>query len=463
MVLFRFIPPIGAMTPMGMEILGIFIGAFYAWLHGEMIWSSAIALILFGFTGYFDNVTAVFASAMGNGTIQIILWMLVYSSIMISSGLGEHIANRIVSFKLLRGRPWAITIAIMAAAYFTSMTGAIFAAIIICWNFVYLIAEKVGYEKGDRWIKMMLVGVAFSTCVGVMTLPFQTSVVATFGYLFAVSDGAYTSYDYLTYLIFALILGLTIMCVYLLLCRFVVRPDMGKLKGFEMPLGHRDPLDAKQKIAAWSLVGLLAITVVPGCIPNDTVRALFSTLGLPASILLVIGVVIFLRDREGKPFFTFKELANAGIYWDMVFMIAAAITLGLALSSEQAGLSATLLNLLSPMLAGATPYALALGIAVVGLIITNVINNSVCGAVLVPLSFSLSLSVGASPLALAAILGFISDIGLLMPSASPTGALLAANTEWITTKEIVPQALICAFSTFAAVAVVGIPLAYAMF
>ena len=37
---FRFIPPIGPLTPVGMEVLGIFFGCIFGWAFGEQIWPS---------------------------------------------------------------------------------------------------------------------------------------------------------------------------------------------------------------------------------------------------------------------------------------------------------------------------------------------------------------------------------------------------------------------------------------
>ena len=49
MALFRFIPPIGSMTTLGMTILGIFLGALWGWITCDMIWPSVLALVMLGF------------------------------------------------------------------------------------------------------------------------------------------------------------------------------------------------------------------------------------------------------------------------------------------------------------------------------------------------------------------------------------------------------------------------------
>ena len=76
MALFRFIPPFGSMTAMGMTILGIFLGALWGWINCDMIWPSVLALVLLGFSGYTANVTEALTMTISNGTVQLILWLL---------------------------------------------------------------------------------------------------------------------------------------------------------------------------------------------------------------------------------------------------------------------------------------------------------------------------------------------------------------------------------------------------
>ena len=67
MALFRFIPPIGSMTTLGMTILGIFLGALWGWITCDMIWPSVLALVMLGFSGYTANVSEALTSTISNG------------------------------------------------------------------------------------------------------------------------------------------------------------------------------------------------------------------------------------------------------------------------------------------------------------------------------------------------------------------------------------------------------------
>ena len=57
------LPTFGQVTPMGMQVLGIFIGVNYGWCTVSMIWPSLIGFIAIGSVGY-CTITEAFASVM---------------------------------------------------------------------------------------------------------------------------------------------------------------------------------------------------------------------------------------------------------------------------------------------------------------------------------------------------------------------------------------------------------------
>ena len=74
MLLFRFIPPIGSITPYGMAIIGIFIGMIYGWSvdAGNLIWTSLLGLFALALTDYGTAGNAL-AAAFGNESVMLML------------------------------------------------------------------------------------------------------------------------------------------------------------------------------------------------------------------------------------------------------------------------------------------------------------------------------------------------------------------------------------------------------
>ncbi len=462
MVLVRFLPPFGAMTPMGMTILGIFAGALYGWITCDMIWPSILALTMLGFTEYVANSAAAFTSAISNPSVQTILWLLVFSALLTVTGISKWLVAKLVNSKLCKGHPWRLSIVICLAVWLCASLGAGFAAILLCWQLVYSICEQVGYTKQDKWPKMMVCAIIFFNALGALLLPFQGGVVANYGFLAKASNDLYTSYDYLSYLQLSLTVSITTTIVYFLLMRFVIRPDMGKLaQGIQVEKAEK--LTQRQKLALGAMIALVVLTILPSCLPAGGVKKFFNTFGTTTVILLVVAVVTALRDKDGKPYFTFKELANNGIAWPLLFMVATATVMGGALSSADSGFTATLTNLFGPILSNASAYGCAVIIAAVTLALTNVINNTVAAAIMVPVMYPFATTLGINPLMMTAMICFCANCGLLLPCASPAGAMLHGNKEWVSTKDAEIFSLLGIAALLITVIAVGIPVGGLLF
>ena len=66
------IAPFGAITPLGMQVLGIFIAVTYGWCTLGLLWPSLLALIMLGCTEY-NTVKDIFTEAFGNNTVLILV------------------------------------------------------------------------------------------------------------------------------------------------------------------------------------------------------------------------------------------------------------------------------------------------------------------------------------------------------------------------------------------------------
>lgn len=462
MSLFRFLPPFGSMTTLGMTVLGIFLGALWGWITCDMIWPSVLSLIMLGFTAYTDNVSAAFTSTISNGTIQLILWLLVFSALLTTTGISKWFVTKLIRSKLCSGHPWRLSLVLCLAVWICAAFGAGFAAILLCWQFVYTICTQVGYTKEDKWPKMMICAIIFFNALGALVLPFQGGVVANYGFLSNASGGTWASYNYLQYLCFSLLFSVVTMAVYLLLLRFVIRPDVSRLTA-KIHVEDAEALNTRQKIALAALAALFLLTILPSCLPVGAAKTFLNRLGTTACVLGLVAFITFLRDKDGKPYFTFKELANNGIAWPLIFMVATATTMGGALSSADTGFTSTVTSLFAPILANASPYACAAVIAIATLALTNVINNTVAAAIMIPVMYPFATELGINPLMMTALICFCANCGLLLPCASPAGAMLHGNKEWVSTKEVELHSLLGILALALTAVVVGIPLGNLIF
>ena len=462
MVLVRFLPPFGSMTALGMTVLGIFAGALYGWITCDMIWPSILALTMLGFTGYVPNAATAFTNAVSNPSVQTILWLLVFSALLTVTGISKWLVNKLVNSKLCKGHPWRLSSVICLAVWLCASLGAGFAAILLCWQLVYSICEQVGYTKKDKWPRMMICSIIFFNALGALLLPFQGGVVANYGFLANASEGTYATYGYAQYLALSMTVSVVTTAVYMLLMRLVIRPNMDKLIS-GIKVDEAQTLTPRQKVALGAMIALIILTILPSCLPAGPIKAFFGKFGTTTIILLIIAFITAIRDKDGKPYFTFKELANNGIAWPLLFMVATATVMGGALSSQDSGFTATLTALFAPVLSKSSPYGFAVLIALATLMLTNVINNTVAAAIMVPVMYPFTAALGINPLMMTAMICFCANCGLLLPCASPAGAMLHGNKEWISTKDAEIFSLLGMAALFITVALVGIPVGTMLF
>jgi sodium-dependent dicarboxylate transporter 2/3/5 len=461
MLVGRLIPGTGTVTALGMTILFIFIGALYGWITVGMGWPSIVALIMLGLTEYSGySVATVFTSAISNPVVQLLIWLFAFAAILTTSGLPEALVNRLVAAKFVKGKPWRLTIIIIMASFLASLCSGPFTGIIICWEFINAITKELNLTKNDKWPGMAICGVVFATSIGGTCLPFNGATVAGFGYLSAAA-GTTMTYNYATYTVFALIFGLAIMAMYFVFCKFIIKPDMSMFSK-NISIGEIKPFTMKQKIAVWSLVGLVVLTFIPSFLPTGGLKTFINQFGTIGMVFVIICVTVFLKDKEGKTLFDLDEICKSGISFNMMFMMACAIVLGTALASADSGIQTFLVNTLQPMFSGMSPYLFMFLFLCASMLVTNLINNGVTCAIMIPLAYSLGTSFGINMAAITVLICFIANVGLLLPSSSAYGAMLRGKTEWISGKEFYKEILLFIMGTLIVTAVIGIPLANAL-
>lgn len=65
---FGFLPPFATLTPVGMRLLGIFLGVIYGYSTCEIVWPSLMAMVAFGISGY-TTMNAAIASMLGHPVV----------------------------------------------------------------------------------------------------------------------------------------------------------------------------------------------------------------------------------------------------------------------------------------------------------------------------------------------------------------------------------------------------------
>lgn len=102
---FRYLPPIGIITPLGMQTLGIFIGVIYGWSTMGMIWPSLLGLFALSLLPGSTAITT-FKTGMGDRVTVAIFFLLLFGELLNKVGLSKFIADWCVSRRFVQGKPY---------------------------------------------------------------------------------------------------------------------------------------------------------------------------------------------------------------------------------------------------------------------------------------------------------------------------------------------------------------------
>ena len=115
-LLFRFIPPFGGLTEIGVGILGTFIGAVWGWITIDMLWPSVMALVGIGISiGMNAMMTASFGSLV---IVSMIVCMMAIGAAM-KNGAFTWLAMKLLTNPAFAGKGWTILTVILLLAWLT--------------------------------------------------------------------------------------------------------------------------------------------------------------------------------------------------------------------------------------------------------------------------------------------------------------------------------------------------------
>lgn len=430
MLFFGLLPAPDPITPLGMKILGIFIGMVYGWSTTDQIWPSLFGITMLAVVDY-NTVANVIIGGWGNTTIWTIVMILIFAQAVSEAGITEYLALRLIGNRFFVGKAWLFTGVIFLSAYLiTAITSNPFIAIIILWKIVYDVADVAGYQKKDAWPSMAIFGIVFSAGMGTGAFPHQMIPLMAFG---AYQSMGGPSINYGSYVVVFWGIVLLVTLLYLLICKYVLRIDVEKLSKIDVSTFSQGTasLDKRQKVLLATFVIMVICFFCCNMLPKSWLPiAILNKMGLAGLSAIFVAIASFLRV-DGRPLFDFQKAASNGVLWSVVLLTSAALPISTALTSEGTGVQDFLIAHLGPMFAGKNIMLFAMLASVLALIITNFASNMVTALVFIAVVVSVSGQLGANPTAIVVLLVTMVHVAVLTPAACPMAGMLFANAEWM--------------------------------
>ena len=453
---FGYLPPIGTITPLGMQTLGIFIGVIYGWSTMGMIWPSLLGLFALSLLPGAGAINT-FKTGMGDRITVAVFFLLIFGELINKVGLSKYIADWCVSRKLVVGKPYAIMAMFCLAGGIISAFVNCFAGFILMWGVFYNFCKEVGLKPGDAYARVTLIALVYISTMAGDILPFMGLSLLTVGLQENLLN---IPMPYVQFTLAQLIMTLLASVLYFAFIKFVVKPDTTIVKNY-VPDTDGMTLTNQQKFVAGLLVGLMVALFSPGILPAEwAITAKIKSLDIAGmlALVLVIYYIVNLRNENGISFVNLVKDIN----WSVVLMFAAVAPLAAAVSNPDSGILGYLTTVLSAFLGDMNPYAFTILILFMASILTQFCNNVAIVLMVVPIMFSFAVQLGANPVILSVLVAFNLNIAFATPAASGGAAMVFSNTAWIGVKHSYIHGL-AIFVINMVVTIIGLPLAELLF
>ncbi len=460
------VPPLGSITPYGMKILGIFIGLLYGWTASNLIWPTFLGMIALVSTGAF-TMKEFFTQSFGNETVVFLLVIFVFTGLVDAVGLIKFIANWFVSRKCVNGRPWVFSTLVIFGAFVAGGFINMFAALIVFWGIIYIVSDMFGFKPYDQYPTLMIFGIGIASFVGGAVMPYKLLPLAMLGAYdkMLAAAGLSEGITFMQYVAYSLPISIGLTVLYILICRFVFRPDLKDLQKISTEFVNPEDLQlsAKQKTVFLLLIIFIFLMLAPGFLPKSWgITWFINQIGIAGCVMLLI-IVTFWLKFDGQPLMDFKAMANLGVAWEPYVMFALILPFTTIFTSAETGISQSIVSALSPIFAGKPTVLFILLFLLIPTILTNIANNMVVGISFLPILLSVGINLGVNIHALFVTLVLAVNLAFVTPAASPGAAIVFANVNWLRAKDIYKYASIYIIIAFVFLITVGLAWANIIF
>lgn len=452
---FGFIPPFGAMTEVGMRVLGIFIGAVFGWTTLGILEVTFIAMIGYGITVGFNTFVA---SSFGSAMIAMMLIFFPLCGMLNKYGVLEVLAQKFISNKFCEGHPWRICFMIMLATYICAPINALVIAILMV-AFVRNVCIVAKIPMPSKWSVAMLIGVALAIMTGQLMIPvFGTPLVLV------AALGAITGIqvNMVKYMLLLIPVGIVLLFVYVFAMRFVLKVDVTPLKNITMEaLGGKQSFNSDQiKALVITLLTLLAL-ICNSVVPQGTAvyAVLSGTLGIFGISLVALGILLFMKNSKGEPLFVFTECARKGMAWEPFYLAAFIVPFPTYMTGGETGIPQTITSVMGPVM-GLPPIVFLVIMFFLVTLITNFAQNTVVIIMFLPLFLAYATATGFHMEGFYILLFMVAQLAISTPGSSTPCGVVYSTTDMVDVAMVLKMALKVLPLLFIALVVVGIPLTF---
>lgn len=458
MALFRFIPAPAGMTGSAMQVLGIFVGALILWMTISIDWPSMLVLAAL-VTVPELSMNSVLAASLGNSTVAFLIFTFMCTYALSKTAFVRRCAVMFISSPAARRSPWGFMILYCTSILIIGLVMSPSVVFVIYLPILQAICSELKLQQDDKLANALMLGQLFSSAISCGMTPIaHVFPIMALGFYQSTTGN---TISYVDYMAMAIPVGLVCFVLMLLMLRFVLRPDMSRIKNLDFDtLKNSVPASTlRENIILAIFFTVVAMWILPEFIqPAFPALADFLDTQGTAFPPLAGAVALCLISVNGQPLMNFKEAMQKGVEWGSVIMAGATLALGSAMTNEDIGLTSFMSSSIAPVLNSLAPWLLVLVFAIWTAVMTNVSSNMVTVTVVSAVALPLCVASGTlSTPAIAVMIGMLASYAFVTPPAHPN-VPLAIGSGWVRTNQVVCYGAILMIISIMAAASIGYPI-----
>lgn len=362
----------------------------------------------------------VFSASFGSSTIVFLIFSMMLTYALSSTGVLRRIALRFIDNPLAKKNRYTLLGGYLLAMLIIGSFIAPTTLFVLFFGIAEEMYSLLNLEKGDPLAKAIMIGTGFFASISCAMTPIaHTFPIMALGF-YETATGEVISYA--QYLRYSLPIGLILVAAaYALLCT-VIKKDTGKIEiHFE-------------KGCSWSWREILSLAVfllvvacwlVVGIWPSVFSR--LNALGTAFPAIAGCAVLTAAGCLKVKDGFT------KGVSWNAILLCAATLALGKVLTMDEFGVTALITSLMSKVTGAISPMLLVI---VFSVLLTNIISNIVTTTLAFNIFVPMFIAGGiADPVTATIVIGIGASLAYALPS-SIAHIALAGSSGWASSRDM---------------------------
>ena len=186
------------------------------------------------------------------------------SHVLSQVGFSRRVAIWCITNRVAQKSSWAFVIMFLFGAMFMASFMSQTAALLIFLPIAEQIFQKLDYNKGDRFPQMLILGLGIAVGIGSANTPLGHAIILIPIQLLAEQTGL--SVNIVSYSLFGIATGILVFLCLALVYRFLYRPDLSKLRGFDVTSLRAEikPMTKQEKISCAMFLLVIVIWILQG-------------------------------------------------------------------------------------------------------------------------------------------------------------------------------------------------------